>query len=270
MSQHVRFFSPWPEVIIVTLNPRQERILQTIQREGFATIDALAGQFAVTVQTIRRDINTLCGLGLLRRYHGGAGLPSTTHNIAYSTRRALHLEAKIAIAQAVAAYVPQGSSLFLNLGTTVEQVAVALKRHRNLRIITNNLHVADILCDAPNAEVIITGGVVRARDRGITSQTTIDQIRQFSVDYAVIGISGIHRDGTLLEYDFHEVRVTQAILEGARQRILVADYSKFHRNALVRLGHLRQIHLLFTDAPPPADLGEALTQSEVELRVAPP
>ena len=83
-------------------NPRQERILELVRRRGFAAIEAMAAEFGVTAQTIRRDVNGLCQQALLRRYHGGAGLPSSVENLAYATRQVLFLEEKTRIAAEVA------------------------------------------------------------------------------------------------------------------------------------------------------------------------
>ena len=120
-----------------------------------------------------------------------------------------------------------------------------------MRVITNNLNVAAILSDAPGCEVTVAGGQVRSRDRGIIGETTVEFISQFRVDIGVIGISGIESDGSLRDFDVREVKVAQAILRASRQVWLAADHSKFDRPAMVALGHLEQVHRLFTDQPPP-------------------
>lgn len=167
----------------------------------------------------------------------------------------------------VARHIPDQASLFINLGTTTESVAHALLRHRGLRVITNNLHVAAQLSLNPEFEVIIAGGVVRNRDQGVTGEATIDFIRQFKVDFGIIGISGIDPDGTLRDYDYREVRVAEAIIQHSRRVFLAADHSKFGRNALVRLGHLSGVDALFTDRPPPAELEPVLHESGVAVHI---
>src|SRR5690606_41002811 len=124
------------------LNHRQHEILTLVRQRGFAAIEALSQHFNVTTQTIRRDINELCRRGLLRRYHGGAGLPSSVQNLAYSARQVMSQEEKRRIAELVASHIPDQASLFITLGTTTEEIAKALKHRRGLRVITNNLHVA--------------------------------------------------------------------------------------------------------------------------------
>jgi DeoR family glycerol-3-phosphate regulon repressor len=248
---------------------RKEQILERARRQGYVAVEALASELGVTPQTIRRDINELCENNLLQRYHGGAGLPSSVENVAYTDRQVMNLAAKQRIARLVAAAIPNRSSLFINIGTTTEAVARALLDHAELRVVTNNLHVAGLLSANPSFEVIITGGVVRARDRGIVGEAALDVIRQFRVDFGIIGISGIDLDGALLDFDYREVRVAQAIIENSRQVLLVADHSKFGRNAMVRLGDISQIDALFTDQAPPPPLAERLAAVGVAVHVAP-
>jgi DeoR family glycerol-3-phosphate regulon repressor len=251
----------------MNLSPRHQDILALAKQNGFLSTDELTKIFKVTAQTIRRDINELCDKGLLRRYHGGAGLASSVENIDYSTRKVLHREEKIRIARMVVQQIPDNASLFINIGTTTEEVAKALGNHKNLRVITNNLYVAALLSDNPNFEVIIAGGVVR-RDRGVIGESTIDFVKQFKVDYGIIGISGIDADGTLLDFDYREVRVAQAIIENARQVFLVTDHTKFNCNPMVRLCHISEIDALFTDEQPPEEIRGVLDQTKVKLYVA--
>ena len=145
-------------------------------------------------------------------------------------------------------------------------MAKALNNHKNLRVITNNLNVAALLSENPNCEVIVAGGVVR-RDRGVIGESTIDFIRQFKVDFGIIGISGIDEDGILLDFDYREVRVAQAIIENARQVFLVTDHTKFTRKPMVRLCHITEIDALFTDLQPPDNTRASLMDAKVKLFV---
>ncbi len=251
----------------LNLTPRHAEMIEMARQSGFLSTEELSRVFKVTVQTIRRDINELCDRGLLRRYHGGAGLASSVENLDYSNRQILNHEAKIRIAQKVAAYIPNNASLFINIGTTTEEVAKALCGHSNLHVITNNLNVASLLCGRPGFDVIVAGGVVR-KDRGVIGESTIDFIRQFKVDYGIIGISGIDGDGTLLDFDYREVRVAQAIIENANRTILVTDHTKFSSRPMVRLVHISEIDAVFTDLPPPESILQELQKASVELHVA--
>jgi DeoR family glycerol-3-phosphate regulon repressor len=193
---------------------------------------------------------------------------TSVENVAYETRKALNSEQKARIGRAVAAQIPDRTSLFINIGTTIEQVARALLDHKGLRVITNNLHVASILSPNPDFEVIAAGGIVRSRDQGIVGETAIDFIRQFHLEFAVIGISGIDESGALLDFDYREVRVAQAIIEQSRQVFLATDHSKFGRLAMVRLGHVSQLDALFTDREPPDPWRGILEEAGVTVHVA--
>ncbi|MBP0618343.1 DeoR/GlpR family DNA-binding transcription regulator [Cupriavidus consociatus] len=253
----------------MTLNPRQTALLEEVRTQGFASIDELARKFGVTLQTVRRDVNLLAENGMLARFHGGVRVEgSTTENIAYRQRQVLNAEGKARIARAVAAAVPEGCSLILNIGTTVEEIARELMQHRGLRVITNNLNVANILADNPDCEVIVAGGVLRSRDRGIVGEATVEFIRQFKVDIGLIGISGIETDGTLRDYDFREVKVARTIIEHSREVWLAADTSKFNRQAMVELAHVSQVDRLFTDEPLAAPFDRILADSGVKCVVA--
>jgi DeoR family glycerol-3-phosphate regulon repressor len=252
---------------LVIPNPRQVLLIQEVRNRG----TALAEQFGVTLQTVRRDVKQLAASGLLARFHGGVRMPtSTTENLAYRQRQQLNEHSKQRIARAIAAVVPEGCSLIINIGTTAEAVARELMNHKGLRVITNNLNVAAILSDNPACEVIVAGGVVRSRDRGIVGEATVDFISQFKVDIGLIGISGIEDDGTLRDFDYREVKVARAIIEHSRQVWLAADHSKFNRPAMVKLARLDEVDMLFTDQPPPEPFPALLAEAGVQCEVAAP
>lgn len=243
---------------------RQQQLIDEVRRLNSVSVESLADRFKVTLQTVRRDVRQLADAGLLLRFHGGVRLPgSTTVNIAYRQRQQLNDRAKLGIASAVAAAVPNGCSLILNIGTTIEAVARGLHAHQGLRVITNNLNVAAILSDNPDCEVIVAGGMVRGRDRGIVGDATVDFMRQFRVDIGLIGISGIEADGTLRDFDVREVNVARAILSQSRQVWLAADHSKFDRPAMVEVGRLEQVDRLYTDRTPPEPFPALLQQAGV-------
>lgn len=176
-------------------------------------------------------------------------------------------EEKARIARRVASQIPDGASLFIDIGTTPEAVAHALMNHSNLRIVTNNLNVAVLLMAKPDFRLILAGGEVRTRDGGIMGEATLDYISQFRLDYGILGISGIDMDGSLLDFDYHEVRTKRAIIENSRCVMLVADHSKFGRNAMVNLGNMGLIDYLFTDVAPPPEIIKVIEQHEVHLEL---
>lgn len=255
--------------MVFQFNFRQRQIVDLARQHGRVTVDDLASRFDVTPQTIRKDLNDLCDQQVLSRTHGGAILSSGVENVAYTARRGLARQGKDRIGRLAAGLVPNNSSLFVNIGTTTEEVARHLVGHDGLMVITNNIQVAAILAPAPGIDVVVAGGVVRKSDGGIVGESAIDFISQFKVDRAVIGVSAIDEDGSLLDFDYREVRAARAIIKNARYVILVADEMKFTRTAPVRIGHISQIDCFVTDRQPPESIAEICEHNGVRLEVAP-
>ena len=183
------------QVKAANLNPRQKEILNHARIRGEVQVEQLAETFNVTPQTIRRDLNQLRELGLLHRVHGGAIVHDGVSNLGYEARRRLSSGEKEAIAHCAAQLIPDDTSLFINIGTTTEQVARHLVNRVGLLVITNNINVVNTLRECETIQVMTAGGIVRREDGGIVGDATVDFIAQFKVDFAVVGASAIaHRE----------------------------------------------------------------------------
>lgn len=152
------------------LTPRHNAILELARKQGQVLVDDLAAAFEVTPQTVRKDLNDLCRARMLRRIHGGALYPSGVENMEYEARRRIAAHEKEAIGRAAAEIIPDGASLFINIGTTTEAVSQALVDHDNLMVITNNINVANTLRVHASIEVVVAGGVVRPSDGGSSAK----------------------------------------------------------------------------------------------------
>ncbi len=250
------------------LSSRHNKILALAGQSGRVGVDNLSATFDVSPQTIRKDLKFLCDRQLLQRVHGGAVVGSGIENVSYEARRLLAPAAKQAIVRCAAGLIPDNSSLLINIGTTTEQVAHSLKNHRGLLVISNNVNAVEIMKDFLGVELIIAGGQVRRSDGGIVGGAAVDFINQFKVDYAVIGVSAIDEDGSLLDYDLREVRVAKAIIKNARHVILVADTMKFERNAPVRIAHVSEIDTIVMDKTPPATFREVCMEHDLRIVLA--
>jgi DeoR family transcriptional regulator, glycerol-3-phosphate regulon repressor len=149
-------------------------------------------------------------------------------------------------------------------------VANGLASHEDLLVITNHIHVAMLLYGRPRIEVIVAGGPLRRSDGGIIGSAAVGLIRQFKVDFAIIGASAIESDGTLLDFDYQEVQVAQSILENARHAMLVADSSKLRRSAPVRIAHIGQVQTWVTDGVGDSPVRDVCAERGVRLIEAAP
>lgn len=245
------------------LSLRQKRILSWIEDQGYVTIEALASHLGVSMQTIRREIIRLDASGHLQRFHGGAGLPESRIRLGYGSKSAIARAAKDRIGAAVAACIADGSSIFLDVGTTVEAVAQALAGRKGLQIITNSLNSARIFQDNQACPTFVLGGTLRGADGSLVGEMTRAAIEHFKVDLAVIGCSAIETDGSVLDYDIDKIAVKHMAITSARRAFLVADAAKFRRQAVARIGSLSDFSTLVTDVALPAEMAGSLGECKV-------
>ena len=243
------------------ISKRQAEIADLVQSAGFASVEELAERFEVTTQTIRRDVNGLCELGILRRTHGGVEPPAPASNIHYSTRQILNLSEKRVISSLVAGEVSNGQSLAFSIGTTPEIVMQGLVGHEALSVFTNNLNVAFTATANQGFQVTIAGGRLRNGDRDVLGMGAQEFFSRYKVDIGVFGVAGVDEDGTLLDFHEDEVAARQAILANCRRSYLVLDHTKFGRPAHVRGGHIGEVSDIFCDRPLPLQIKEILASS---------
>ena len=252
----------------VDITTRQAEIANLVQKAGFASVEELAERFEVTTQTIRRDVNGLCELGILRRTHGGVEPPAPVSNIHYSTRQILNLLQKKRIADLVAKEIGSGQSLAFSIGTTPEIVMQALVNHERLNVFTNNLNVAFTASANPTFQVTIAGGRLRHGDRDILGSSAQEFFANYKVDVGIFGVAGVDEDGTLLDFHEDEVAARQSILANCRKSFLVLDHSKFGRSAHVRGGHISDLSGIFSDKPVPASIRALLSGTTTRVVTA--
>ena len=245
---------------------RQQQIITILQAQHFLALEDIARAFSVTTQTARRDLIDLEEAGTVRRLHGGAILAHPVIDPpTYRSRRVERVAAKTAIAAKVAAMIPNGSTLFLDTGTTCEAVAKALIHHRDLRVVTYSLRSATTLSEQEHITVAVPGGFVRHIDGGVFGHGAVEFIRGFSFDAAVISVSSINERGDMCDDDYGEIEMVRTAMGVSERSILAVDSSKFLRRALVCLGPVSDVDVIVTDAPPPETLAPALSKTRIEL-----
>ena len=241
------------------LSPRQTRILEYLRRDGDVEVEALAPLLGVTPQTVRRDLSVLVEAGLASRVHGGARRSVAPIATAYNERLMHNVAAKQSIARTVARMIPDGASIGLNIGTTTEHVSDALRLHRGLTVVTNNMNIAQKLRAIEGFTTMVVGGVVRPQDGAILGDRTIEGFASFKLDYAIVSASAFDDEGSILEHDLQEAAVTQAILKNARQSIFVADASKAQATASYRVCNAEMMDHIVMDARPSGVIGNLET-----------
>jgi DeoR family transcriptional regulator, aga operon transcriptional repressor len=241
---------------------RREEILGRLHRQGYVSVRQLAHDYRVDASTIRRDLETLARLGMAERSHGGATLPAEPAETPYEIKIESNVAQKRAIARAVAEIVPHGSSLLMDSGSTTLEVARALRSHRELTVITNDLRVAAEIANQGDVRLIVLGGEALPSVYTLAGERAVRLISEFHVDYAVMGADAVTPRG-ITNTNSNEVSMKRAMLRAAAKVLLVADSSKFGHSALVRVSDLGEVDLVITDDA----LGEdAAANYPVEIR----
>lgn len=227
---------------------RQAEILQVARTQGRVDVAGLAETFAVTAETIRRDLTILERAGMLRRVHGGAiPVERIGFEPALAARDAVLTAEKERIAKVALAEVPEDGAIILDAGTTTARLAQALPVDRELTVVVNSPAIAAILGPRPNLNVLVLGGRVRGKTLATVDDWALRPLADLYVDVAFMGTNGCSVERGLTTPDPAEAAVKRAMISAARRAVLLADHTKIGIDYLARFGSLADLDLLITD-----------------------
>ena len=228
---------------------RQQAILSRARDHGRVEVAALAAEFAVTPETVRRDLTAMERQGLLRRVHGGAiPVERLTIEPELAARDAVLGAEKERIAKAALAEVPLGGSILLDAGTTTARLAEVLPAERELTVVTNALPLAASLALRPNITVLAVGGRVRGRTLAMVDAWALRALAEITVDVAFIGANGFSAARGLTTPDPAEAAVKHAMVAAGRRVVVLADHTKHGNDQFARFAELADADLLISDA----------------------
>ena len=227
---------------------RRDEILQMLRAEGRVHVGALSRHFHTSEVTIRNDLRALQERGQARKAHGGALLPDEmSRDIPLLEKARQHVAEKQRIGAAAAALIRDGETIILDSGTTTQEVAKRIKDRNNLRVITNGINIAMELVGVRGVQVILLGGLLRDNSFSIGGHFAAEMLRQFAADKVFLGADGCDLVFGLSTPNLDEARVNQAMVGAARERILVADASKFGKTSLSRIAPLSDMTQVISD-----------------------
>lgn len=252
---------------------RHHKILELVAETGRVTISDICVLFGVSEMTARRDLNELDRSGLLRRVHGGAVANlGRSYEPPFPSRAIKNQPAKTAIGRKAAELVYDGDSIALDVGTTTLEMVQGLRGKRNLTIVTSCLQIANQVVGQTSLEIdarlILTGGIVRPRELSMIGPIPEQVYQDLHVDKAFIGIAGISLDDGLTEYNMEDAQIKKALIRSAREKIVVADGSKFGVTTLTSVAPLTAVNKIVTDSSAPAEMIEEMITQGIEVIVA--
>jgi DeoR family transcriptional regulator of aga operon len=245
---------------------RQNQIVQLIARNQRITVAMICEAFDVSEATARRDLEALAVQGKAQRVHGGAiVLHAAPPELPMLQRQGDQAEEKLRIGQAAATLIQDGETIFLGSGTTVLEVARALRSRHNLTVITNSLPVVNILADLTDITLVCLGGILRPSELSFIGHITEQALSEVRADKIVIGTRAINLEQGLTNDYLPETMTDRAILRAGREVIVVGDSSKFGRVATVLLAPIESIHTIVTDTRIPADFVSEVRARNIQL-----
>lgn len=253
---------------ILLAEHRRAQLLELVRSRRFAGLQELAGELGVSESTIRRDLELLEDLGLVRRVHGGVlyigSAPALPH---FEARQPVRREEKQAIARTVAALIEDGESLILDGGTTTFEVA-RLLAGRPLHIVTNSLPIADLFAPHPNCDLVMVGGNICPRTGVSMGPFAVEMLAKVRVRRTIISVAALNEEGC-----FNNNRVLveteRAMLRAGGQVVVVADSSKFGQQSIAHLCSLGDVHVIVTDEGLPPEWRTRIEAAGVTLLLAP-
>lgn len=249
---------------------RRNELLRLARTQGQVTVAELTGLFAVSADTIRRDLDFLEARGLLTRTHGGAvpvdGLVG--HDVPYAQRMNVQIDAKRRIARAAANLIGDGETLIVNGGSTTRLFAAELVGRRDLTIVTNNLELPLAAPAQAVRDVYVLGGQFRRESHVTIGPLGFAGAGGITADTAVLGVGGLSASAGLSTTLLEEAGLIAAMMAAARRTIILADSGKFGHASFAHIAPLDRAHVLVTDQPPPPDIAELLERAQVDVVVA--
>jgi DeoR family transcriptional regulator of aga operon len=247
---------------------RQQQVQHYIQAQQRVSVSTICERFAVSEATVRRDLEALETLGVIRRVHGGAlAVQQAPPELPALDRAREQADEKRRIGASAAALIRDGETVFISSGTTTLETARQLRERQNLTVITNSLLVINELASVPGINLISLGGMLRRSEMSLIGHVTELAIAELHADKVIIGIRAIDIERGLTNDYMPETMTDRAILRMGRSVIVVADHTKCGRLSAALVAPISAMHTLVTDAATPAAFTNALEDQGVQVIV---
>jgi DeoR family fructose operon transcriptional repressor len=248
---------------------RQEKILHILHREQFVKVAQLSSLLGTSDASIRRDLQALEEAGLLRRTHGGAVCSQPAgFEPSIAEKQDRFRSEKAAIARAAVDLVESGETILLDAGSTTLHMAALLKHRDGIVVVTNAVNIARELATG-GLEITVTGGTLRPNTLALVGPVAETTLAGLHVDKLFLATNGVDLKRGLTTPNLGEAQIKRAMIDSARQVIVVTDHSKFGCVAFSQFCTLDRIDCLITDAGAPPDFLRELRQHSIKIVVAP-
>ncbi|MDR1531665.1 MAG: DeoR/GlpR family DNA-binding transcription regulator [Clostridiales bacterium] len=230
---------------------RQNIILEKLREEKRVIVAELSRLFGVSEETVRRDLDKICQNGVAEKIYGGAVLNENANvELPFNLRKMRNVREKRRIAALAADMVSDGEHVMLDASTTAVFVARALKKKKDLTVVTNSLEVLIELADMTDWTVISSGGALAGGAPALLGPSALTSLAGYNADKLIFSCKGVHPDKGITDSSDAFSCVKQAMMAASRVKILAADSSKFDRTAFSRIADISAADIVVTDSPP--------------------
>jgi DeoR/GlpR family transcriptional regulator of sugar metabolism len=245
---------------------RRNAILERLALTGKVIVADLSREFDVTEETIRRDLEKLDREGLAHKTYGGAvATGSGNFDLSYKVRRRINVEAKQEIALKVADMIHDGDCLMMDASSTTLYITKCIKNKHNITLITNSIEILMEAADQEDWTVIATGGTMKADALSLLGSGAEETVRRFRVDLAICSCKGVDLGFGISDSNEQNAQIKRSMFQCAKQRILVADSSKFDKTSFVKIGDLSLVDMVVTETCPSAGWAAHLADEDITL-----
>ncbi len=241
---------PRGRATLILAAKRQTAILEAVRREGAARVSDLAEALSVSEMTIRRDLDTLTGSGLVAKVHGGATLvgSASTYEPGFTAKSRQQRPEKAAISFAAAALVQPGMAIGLSAGTTTWTLAQHLRSLPGITVVTNSIRVANVFHDEPGPEqtIVLTGGV-RTPSDALVGPVAAQALQSMHLDIVFMGVHGIDVRAGFTTPNLLEADTDRELVKAGRRLVVLADHTKVGVIGISTIATLDQADVLIVD-----------------------
>lgn len=230
-----------------TRSKERRALLLEALRVGEIDVDEFARRFEVSASTVRRDLQRLSATSAVHRTYGGAILASRPAESTLAERIAVNGAEKRAIARAALDLVRDGDTLILDAGSTVAAFGQLLPGRR-LRVVTNNLALLPFLAEAPELDLVVLGGALRATSMSTVGPLAVEAMRRMTADRVVLSADGVVAGRGLCEASLDQVVLKSLMMQQAREVVVLADSTKLGRAEQTAWAPLPSDWILITDS----------------------
>lgn len=246
---------------------RIHKVQELFAREEFVNFEDLCEKFSASKSSIRRDLIELEAKGVLRRVHGGAiSLQVRDEGLDFNRLSISYHDEKARIGRMAASLVQDRETVILGGGSSVVEVARNLTE-KPIQVVTNSVPVAQVFWESKQVEVTLTGGYVYPRLGVQLGPICERMLHSVSADILIMGIMGVTKSG-LSDSNSLIVESIRAMIQCARKVVIVADRSKFGRDAMIHVADLADIDQVVTDKDLDQKSRQMLKDNGVECLLA--